>query len=363
MPASALTRLRLTNQLLAGSQAQSPVKVIHWLGAVQSQDYPASMWAVGQRACVADAEVVEQAFNHGELLRTHVLRPTWHLITPADLRWMLALTATHIRSRIAPYLRKLELDPPTLSKANLTLEKALQGGMHLTRAELKPQLEQAGVLSTQDEPLRLQHILISAELDAVVCSGARRGKQHTYALLEERAPTGQALVADEALAELARRYFTSRGPATRKDFTWWAGLPAAQARLGLELVKPDLVEEVIAGQTYWLDPAARPAPPAAAPEVRLLPNYDEYIVSYTDRSAIYYPGRVRQEDTRDNFLFNHTILLDGQVVGVWKRAFRKGRVEITPDPFIPLSPDQSDALEAEMDRYSEFLRVPRAASE
>jgi Winged helix DNA-binding domain len=353
-----ITRLRLGNQLIANSPFHSVVEVVSRLGAVQAQDYPSAKWAVGQRAQDLDDAAVEQAYNDGAILRTHVLRPTWHFVTPADIRWMLALTAPRVKAASAYYFRRQGLDQSVFSQANSVLEKALQGGKQLTRTELEPFLEQAGLISASDASLRFINIIINAELDGIICSGVNRGAQHTYALLEERVPGAPVLQREEALAELALRYFTSRAPATLKDFIWWSGLSGEQAKEGLALIREQLVEEKVDGQSYWLNPSSPPADEEISPAVHLLPNYDEYIVGYANRSAIYDPANVKKVDERGNFLFNHTIVIDGQVVGTWKRTFKKKAVEITPNPFIALSAAQAEALNAEMGRYSQFLGIP-----
>jgi hypothetical protein len=361
MEAIQIPHLRMKNLSISQSALRSPVEIVKWLGAVQSQDYPAGKWAVGLRAQASTDAAVDQAYNDGAILRTHVLRPTWHFVTPADIRWMLALTAPRVKAAMASYHRKLELDQTILSLGNSTLEKALQGGRHLTREELEAHLQQAGIKSNGEVPSRHLFVLMNAELDGIVCSGARHAKQHTFALLEERVPKTRPLEREEALAELARRYFTSRGPVTLKDFIWWSGLSSLDAKAGLASIKSQLVEEVIDGQSYWLDPFSQPYTQDISPAVHLLPNYDEYIVSYANRGAIYDPARVKQVDARGNFLFNHTIVIDGQVAGTWKRAFKKDAVEITPNPFWELSNAETSALNAEMARYSQFLGMARAS--
>jgi hypothetical protein len=359
MPEVEITPIRLHNQLIAHSKISSPVEVVRWLVAVQSQDYPAAKWAVGLRTPAATDAEIERAFDEGAILRTHVLRPTWHFVTPADIRWMLALTAPRVKAGLAYNLRRLELDRPILSRANSVLENALQGGKQLTRQEVDLRLRQAGIITAKDEPLRFLHVMISAELDGIVCSGTRRGKQHTYALLEERASHVPMLDRESALAELARRYFTSRGPASVKDFSWWSGLSGVDAKAGLEMIKPIIVEEVIDGQSYWLVPSSSSITQETTPAVHLLPNYDEYMVSYTNRSAIYDPGKVQQGDERANSLLNNAIVIDGQVEGMWKREFRKGGVEIKLNLFSPISDAENQALNTEMVRFSRFLEMPQ----
>jgi hypothetical protein len=345
---------RLHNQRLTEAFFDTPVEVVKWMGAVQSQDYPAAKWAVAQRTRGLNDAAVEQAFNQGAILRTHVMRPTWHFVTSDDIRWMLDLTAPRVHAATASYYRKLELDAATFAHSNDLIAKALEGGNQLTREELGVILDRAGI-PTLD--LRLGHMMGYAELEGVICSGAMRGKQHTYALLAERAPNAKSLPRDEALAELTKRYFTSHSPATLKDYIWWSGLTMADAKAGLDMLKSQLIEETIGDETYWFS-ESMPSVKAAAPIVYLLPNYDEYLVGYTDRSAIYGTLDGGKLDSRGNVLFNHTIVVDGQVVGTWKRAFKKDAVIIEPAYFRPLSEAENQAFIAAANRYGEFLGMP-----
>ena len=346
---------RLHNHHIGGTPFEKPADVVQWLGAVQAQDYGAAKWALGLRTRgVSDADI-DRAFAEGAILRTHVMRPTWHFVLPADIRWMLALTAPRIKAQVAYYDRKLELDDALYARSNTILAKALEGGNQLTRSEIASILQDAGIAT--DDLLRLGYIVGRAELDAVVCSGARRGKQFTYALLDERVPQAKTLERDEALAELARRYFTSHGPATLQDYIWWSGLSAADARVGLDMVKSGFIREDADAQTYWFA-AYRPNPTDVDSTVHLLPNYDEYIVGYTERSALFDMQHTGKLDSRGNVLFNHTIVIDGQIVGTWKRTVSKRAVGIEPNPFIALTSTQSDALAAAAARYGDFLSLP-----
>lgn len=233
---------RLHTQRLAGEPFASAVDAVAWLGAVQSQDYAGAKWALGQRTRgVTDADL-DRLCDEGAILRTHVMRPTWHFVLPCDIRWLLGLTAPRVKARLAPYDRRLEIDAPLLKRSHAVIESALEGGSSLTRAELGAALERAGIPAAGQ---RLGHLVSYAELDAIVVSGPRRGRQVTYALLEERAPSARRLDRDEALAELTRRYFTGHGPAQVQDFAWWSGLTVADVRRGLELAGPVLAHEVI----------------------------------------------------------------------------------------------------------------------
>ena len=343
---------RLHNQLITRRTFEKPGDVVEWLGAVQAQDYAAAKWAVGLRLQGTTDDDIEQAFTRGAILRTHLMRPTWHFVSPSDIRWILALTAPRVNAVNAYYYRKLALDDAVFMHSNAVLAKALQGGKQLTRPELASVLQQAGIAT--DDLQRFTHIMMRAELDGIVCSGARRGKQFTYALLDERAPQARTLNRDEALAEFARRYFTSHGPATLQDFVWWSGLTVADARAGLEMVTSQLMHEVVDGQTYWFSMSTPPAKDLSQ-AAYLLPNYDEYIVGYTDRSAVFDASHTNKLDPRGNVLFNHTIVMDGQVVGTWKRTIKKDAVIITPSLLTPLHDAETRAFAAAANRYGAFL--------
>lgn len=344
---------RLSSQQLTASQFTDAGNAVRYLGAVQSQDYGAAKWALGMRLPGSTDATIEQAFNEGNFLRTHVMRPTWHFVVPEDIRWMLELTAPRVNMLAAYYYRQVELDDAIFQHCKGVITKALEGGKHLTREELVTALEQAGV-ATND--LRATHILMWSELDALICSGARRGKQHTYALLAERAPQAKSLPRDEALAELIRRYFTGRGPATLGDFVWWSGLTMADAKVGIESVKSDLAFEMINDQTYWFSPATITALPTE-PTAYLLPNYDEYTVGYSDRSAAYEGEVPNHLDPRGAILLNYIIVMDSQMIGAWRRTFKKGHVIIELKPFAPLTDVQTAAIKKAAQHYGSFLSL------
>ena len=317
---------RLHNQRLSAGHCAKPEDVVHWLGAVQAQEYPGARWALALRMQRQSDADIERAFADGRILRTHVMRPTWHFVTPADIRWMLALTAPRVRAAVASYDRKLGIDAAVVLRSNKAIAAALKGGVELTRQELKTVLEKSGVRA--DTVQRLAHVVIHAELDGVACSGALRGKQFTYALLDERVPPTKAIPREEALGELARRYFTSRGPAQLQDFVWWSGLKVAEARDGIEHAAHHLTTEVIVDKTYWFSSstAVTLRPLRAA---HLLPLYDEYLIAYKDRSASLDTAYWRSITGRD--AFSAPVVLDGKVVGGWKQTQRRGVFEIALD--------------------------------
>lgn len=345
---------RLHNQRLLGTKLDTLADVVHWLGAVQAQDYAGAKWAIGQRMTDATDAALEQAMTDGSILRTHLLRPTWHFVTPTDIRWMLELTAPRVRALMAYMDRQLEFDTTIFKKSNAVLTKTLQGGNQLTRAELETAFQKARI---PVDGLRLGHLMMHAELDGVVCSGPRRGKQFTYALLEERVPPARALPRDQALAELVKRYFMTRGPATPKDFCVWSGLTMQDARNGIEMVKSSFISEEINSQTYWFPETGLPKRDKY-PTAWLLPNYDEYFIGFKDRSAI---GEVAERagiKKDDPSLIAHIIIVDGQVVGGWKRLLKKNEVVVQLSPFTTLTKAETQAVEDAADRYGRFLDVP-----
>lgn len=271
-----VAQARLRNERLVGPGFDKPADVVRWLGAVQSQDYAGAKWAVGLRVkeCVDDD--VEGALRDGRILRTHVLRPTWHFVVPEDIRWMLALTTPRVRAAMAHNDRKLGLTDRLCGRSNDLIAKALAGGNYLTREELAAVLARSNIEAAGP---RLGHFMLRAELDAVICSGPRRGKQFTYALLDERAPAARPYARDEALAELAARYFDSHGPALPLDFAWWSGLTVTDARRGIELAGRRVTPVILDGRTYWHGTGeSSTSALSTKPErnvIHLLPNYDE----------------------------------------------------------------------------------------
>ena len=347
--------LRQCHQRIEGPPLDTPEDVVRWMGAVQSQDYGQAAWALGLRAASATAAGIDRALAEGTILRTHVMRPTWHFVSPEDIRWLLALTGPRVKAGSAGRLRELELDAAILLRSHKILAKALEGGISLTRDELGQVLENAGVETSM--PQRLVYILMTAELDGIICSGPKRGKQFTYALLEERVPRGRAMDRDEAVVELVRRYFTSHGPATTRDFAWWSGLTTADARAGLEALKGQIVGEKVDGKTYWFPRKGTPLPDP--PSVHLLPAFDEYTVAYADRRDILRPEHSPQSSS---VMLGPVVVVDGYVVGNWKRTLRKGTVVMEVNAFTEMGEAERGSVATAAGRYGEFLGMPAVLS-
>jgi hypothetical protein len=338
---------RLANQQLAGSKFTTAPELVSYMGCMQAQDYYGAKWAIGIRVKGLTDAAIEKDLNEGKILRTHVLRPTWHFVSPADIGWMLKLTAPKIRGFAKGHHRQLGIDEAMLIRSKNVLTSALAGGKQLSREELLPLLKNNKV-NTDDT--RISFLLMDAELDGLICNGARKGKQFTYALLEERVPNLKQLDREEALATLAKRYFISRGPATVKDFAWWSGLNISDAKRGLELTCTLLNHEIINGQAYWFS--------NQLPEVKkdkgvyLLPAFDEYNIAYQNREFSVDP---KNPIKTQNGIFKPTLLVNGSVAGLWKRTEKKDTVQIEVEPFIKLSGLAAGKITVEAKRYGKFL--------
>ena len=305
-----LVSQRLQNQRLSAPEFRKPVDVVRWFGAVQAQDFEAAKWALALRMQSATNAAIEEAFNRGTILRTHVMRPTWHFIAREDIRWLLDLTAPRVDLRCGPGYRTAGLDNVVFKRSHKVLERALRDGKHLSRSELRRKLNESGVEA--NDTVRMGHILIRAELDRVVCSGPRVGRQLTYALFDERVPPAKMIDRDEALAKLTRLYFRSHGPATLQDFVWWSGLSTADAKRGLELTERSLEKMTTGEKVYWS--LGSPETPSSI-TAHLLPVFDEYFVAYKDRESVF--GSQDGKSTWDTL--GPAIVINGVAAGAWDK--------------------------------------------
>jgi len=346
-----IARQRLYNQHIARATFEQPGDVVAWLGAVQAQGYLGALWAVGLRTRNAVEADIEQALTNRTIIRTWPMRGTLHFVAAADAHWMLELLTPRIVANNAQrLLQHFGLDEATFARSKELFENALEGGKQLTRNAMYKVLEAGGITTAGGRGL---HILWRVAQDGLICFGARKGKQQTFALLDEWAPKAKRMTRDEALAELARRYFSSHGPATLQDFAWWSGLTTADARAGLEMAERFLVPEPSDGQTYWLA-SSTPVTKDSSPTAHLLPAYDEYTVAYKDRSAALNPEYAKHANYGHG-IFNPTIVVDGQVVGTWKRTVKKDALIITPSPFTKLKRAETRAIAEVANRYGKFL--------
>ena len=347
---------RLHHQLLAGGPTSSPATVVRTLGAVQGQDYLASLWAVAVRTPDATERDVEDSIARRELVRTWPMRGTLHLVAAEDARWMTELMAPKVVKRMAARHRQLGLDQSVFDRGRGALTEALQGDRRLTRPAAHRVLEGIGIPADA----RRNHIFGYLAQQSVLCIAAREGRQPTFALLEEWAPSARGLPRDESLAQLALRYFTGHGPATERDLMWWSGLTAREVREGIAMVASELEETTVGGITYWSGPGA--APPVDGARVHLLPSFDEYLLGYRDRSAMLDPAHATGVNPGGNGIFNPIVVIGGRVRGSWKRTIKRDRVEITATPFAAFTKREQRAIALEAERYGAFLGLPVAVA-
>jgi hypothetical protein len=350
-----VARQRMHNQRLIGAPFETPESMVRWHGAVQAQDYAGAKWGIAQRChSVTEAEL-DRLFNEGAILRTHIMRPTWHFVMPEDIRWMQALTAHRVHTMNRAMDKTLEIDAAVVARSNALITNALQGGNHLTRTDLSSALRQGGIEATGQ---RLAYLVMHAELEALICSGSRRGKQFTYALLDERVPPTVPIHRDEALAELTRRYFTSHGPATPHDFSWWSGLTVSDAKAGIAMLEDEITGEVLDGTPWYFAPSAS-FDDAESPVVHLLPNFDEYFIGFRNRESVFDPAMLATfNDPHSPYWMAHVIALDGLIVGGWRRPLNRNDATVTTLLPVQLNASEHDALHDAAEDYGWFLGLP-----
>ena len=347
-----IARRRMRSTRLTGTGFTSPEEAVGWHLAMQAQDYGPAKWSIGQRSKgLMDADL-DEALATGSIIRTHVLRPTWHFVARDDLRWLLALSGPRVQQGNAGRYRELGLDARTRARAEKVIVSALEGGNRLTRREIAAVLDDSGIdRSGQRMPYFLSH----CELEAVIGSGGLAGKQQTYALLDERVPAGGRFDRDDALVELVRRYLTSHGPATVKDMSWWSGLTMADLRRGLELLGEEVRSEEADGMVLW-SIASDDSPPSAARGVQLLQTYDELVVGYTESRFMGDSGAEKARAAwSDRTYPSGVLLLNGRIGGHWRRTIERTEVPIEVHLYQRPKPADTKALEAAAARLGRFL--------
>jgi len=354
-----ILRLRLENHRLARAAFRKPEDVVAWFGAVQAQDYLGSLWAIGLRMQRATEAGVEAAEARRAIIRTWPMRGTLHFVAAADARWMTRLLAPRVIARNAARLkREVDVDAAVVARSRDVVLRVLEGGRRLERASLYEALDARKIRTGASRGL---HILLWLAMEGTICHAGREGKQPTFALLEDWLPQCREPDRETALAELARRYFSSHGPATAQDFMWWAGMSARDSAAAIDGARRHLASEVIEAREYWLA-----APPASArtrrrspePLVKLLPAYDEYTVAYRDRSLLVGPGKTVSAGFG---LLIPVVLVDGLVAGSWKRTLTNTSVRIETKLRRRFSRAEHDALQREMERLRAFLRPALSA--
>jgi hypothetical protein len=345
---------RLFNHHISLPRCQAPAEVVAWLGAIQGQDYPGAVWSIGLRLPNATESAVEQAFAERKIVRTWMMRGTLHVVAAADIRWMLDLLSPRVIANTALRSQRLELDDKIFGRCRKLFTRALTGDRQLTRAAMLELLARDGISTAG---ARGYHILWRLAQEGLLCFGPRSGKEHTFALLDDWVKPAKPVARESALAELARRYFSSHGPAPLSDFIGWSGLKAAEARAGLDAIASKLSKETIEGVTYWM-PSETAGPKAATQPAHLLPGFDEYLLGYKDRDDVLEGRHADKIVPGGNGIFLPTLVVNGRVVGTWKRVMKKKSMVITVSPFAPLKKAEKAALTQAVERHGNFIGLP-----
>lgn len=354
MPPFAIPSQRLLNQHIASPHRQDPAAVVATLGAMQGQDFPGALWSIGLRLSDATESSVEGAFARRKIVRTWMMRGTLHVVAANDVRWMLSLLSPRIIANAAPRCRQLQLDDKIFDRCRKLFAQALSSDRQLTRAAMLELVEREGI-STAGQ--RGYHILWRLAQEGLLCFGPRSGKEHTFALLDDWIKPAKPMSREAALVELAWRYFTSHGPATLADFVGWSGLKVAEARAGLDAIAAKLSRYEKDGVTCWM--TSKVAEPKTESQlVHLLPGFDEYLLGYKDRRAVLDVRHAQKIVPGGNGMFLPTLIINGRVAGIWKRAFKKKFVAISVSTFIALKKAEKVSVALAAERYGKFVGLP-----
>lgn len=346
---------RISSQRIEENKFAKPEEVVKWMGAMQAQNYNQALWAIGQRLQSSNRDMIEQAIAEKKIVRTWPMRGTLHFVASEDVRWMVKLSAERMMASNKRRLKELELDQPILERCKVIFYETLKDGIPASRPFLLNLLEEAGI-STKNQ--RGPFLLWYASQTGQICQGPMLANQPSFVLIEQWAPQAKNLLRDEALFELAKRYFFSHGPATIHDFSWWSGLTVADAKRGLEAVQSELISYVSGIKEYWM------APDQAAlrhTHFHLLPSFDEYLLGYKDRNAVLPDQHSPKVIPGKNGVFLPIIVANSQVIGTWKRSAKKSAAEISFSLFEAMEKHQEEQAAQAAETFSRFLGLPLAS--
>ncbi len=354
---NAIGHMRLLSQQVSFKRYHTVREVVAWMGAIQAQDLNSALLAIALRLPETNIQAIIDALDKGEIIRTHILRPTWHIVAAEDYGAFMQLTSPQIRAALRYRRADAGIDHTLFGKSNPVLREMLSNGNHLTREQIAEGL--TPVIRDLDST-KMNHILLENELDCTICSGRIINKQATYALVSEMLKD-DALTApvskENALKKLAFKYFSSHGPATISDLIWWSGLTAGECRMALELAKPELASFTSGKTVYWYN--AKYTEPdkafnerAPKPDLHLLPAYDEFIIAYKDRSLVI-SDDIQAKAISSNGVFRPVVVYDGKVVGLWSKKTGSKKTTININWLIrPAEITEEDAETAKQVLYT-----------
>ena len=344
---------RMATQRLTAPPMERAIDVVRLLTGVQCQDAPLARYSIGLRTGLSD-EAIRAELDAGAIVRTHVLRPTWHFVAAEDLRWMLALTSAKVESKMAARHRQLELTATATERAHSLLVSELAGRRWMTRPELGARFAEAGLPSSGEQ---VGHLLMLAELRGLICSGPMRGTTHTYGLVDDVAPPSPVPNRPDTLREITRRFFAGHGPASENDLRRWATLTLTEIRSALPDLAADgsLIARTVGGSTLWSGPDdVQPRP--NAPRAFLLPLFDEQYLTYPSINFPRAAGHPRG-DRPHSFAEagGGVVVCDRHDVGWWKRKeVAGGRVVVTMGLATSLGTEERDLIAESAARVGSF---------
>lgn len=324
---------RIQNQHIGSNRLKTPNELANHMGAIQAQDLASAKWAMAIRLPGIAMEAIETSINACEIVRTHILRPTWHIVSATDYFPLLKLTAPNIIKSLKSRHQSLELDEKFFNKSTPLLEQMLSNETHLTRFDITNKI--ADVIPHMDSA-RINHLLLRAELDGIICSGKIQNGQHTFALTSERLPPPGIFDKEGTMKMLAQKYFASHGPATIADYNWWSGLPMVDCRKSVDMIKSQLDSITIDSKELWFLKGTGNVEVESSELVYLLPAFDEFLISYKDRSLVI-TSEAHKKAVSINGVFRPVIVYKGKVIGIWSRALKKDKLQITTHFFAPQS--------------------------
>ena len=347
-----IRRLRLAAQWIDAAGPTTAGDVVRSMLAMQAQDLPGAKWSVGLRAPGCRLADVDKAFNDGEIVRSWPMRGTLHLVPAEDLGWMLGLTAARTVQSQAARHRQLGIDDAAVGRAADVSTGLVGARGRATRAELFAAFEEAGISTTGQRGVHLLGRLCQMRL---LCQGPVQQDEQLYVLLDQWVPQPRRLDDEEALGEFVLRYFTGHGPATLADFCRWTKLPLKDARIGLAIARSALERLELDGSELWMRAGLRDS---GAPTVHLLPGFDEMILGYADRSATLPPQYAAAVVPGNNGVFQPTVIVDGRVVGIWRRRRTRTGVTVTAEFLESVPAQHRAAVDGAAQHYARFLGAP-----
>lgn len=345
-----IARLRLINQQLNGSAFRTPAKLVDYFGTIQAQSLAQGKWALGRRLPGAHHSDIEQALIDRSIVRTWLFRGNMSFVTPADLPWIMDFIAPRVKSAISNRLDAVGLDQATLLTSHDIIFRSLKQQKLMSREDLLATVEEQGIATGAERGYLL---LSTAALEKIIVCGPDQSNDTNFELYDNVIKPGRSLSDEEALAELTLRYFSSRGPALLSDFAWWAGLPLEEAKKGLKLVATQLSAVKSDGQLYFLP--AHMDRPETFDDVLLLPAFDEYLLSYLERSPVLDPRHAKDLMPKQNGIFMPMIVSRGEIIGTWTMEVQTEGLRLQTKAFRPFLEQEQAAIKQEAIRFIEFM--------